>query len=392
MDESEYLQSSCSLMTPDIVEIHPDVFRVMHASELSEKESGLEAVTAETMAMLQVLLQTANAFSFTESGMFRSGTELLAEKLLRHSDTVLVPVYGGEGRRLASRLESSGADVMTMEREWGYVFDPDEVVMEMKKRRPAMLALVHGDMSTGKMQRLEEIGKACRELDILLLVDVGATSGSVPLRVDDWLVDAIAGSPGKCLCIPELIEQISYNERVEARLAGRRWSIRGHETRKREERRGGAKGMYGSGDARETLRGLLGLREGLSLLLREGLEARQARQRKHIAALEAGLEAMGLAPFGSAGDRLPMMTAVRVPEGMSGTAIRRKLLYRGIAIAGSPEGMSADIWRLAVIGGGVGRNSVETALAQLELAMIEEGARLERGTAARAAEQLYNEQ
>lgn len=376
----------CMLMTPDIVEIHPAIYRAMYAEEPSS--DGLEAVMDETTAMLKVLLQTSNGFSFTGSGMPRSGTELLAEKLLRHSETVLVPIYGGDGLRLAGRLERCGADVMTMERQWGRVFDPDEIVREMKKRRPALVGLVHGDLTTGKMQNLEEIGRACQELDILLLVDVSATSGCVPLRIDDWQVDAVAGSPGKCLCIPDMIEQISYNERVEARLAGRRWSIRSHDARRREDSK-----LENSRhvDGLESLRGLRGLREGLSMAFREGIEARFARQQLHAGALEAGLQAMGLQPFGASEGKLPMMAVVLVPEGVSGAATKKRLWHRGIAIAGSPPGLDVDIWRLAAIGPGASRQHVAKTIQEMELALLEEGFGLTEGLALAAAENFYKQ-
>ncbi|MHA7963135.1 pyridoxal-phosphate-dependent aminotransferase family protein [Paenibacillus sp. CAU 1782] len=376
----------CMLMTPDIVEIHPDVYRAMYAEETSP--GGLEAVMEETTAMLKVLLQTSNGFSFTGSGVPRSGTELLAEKLLRHSETVLVPVYGGDGLRLAGRLERCGADVVTMEQQWGRIFDPDEIVKEMKKRRPALVSLVHGDLTTGKMQSLEEIGKACQELDILLLVDVGATSGCVPLRIDDWQVDAVAGGPGKCLCIPDMIEQISYNERVEARLAGRRWSIRSHEARKRADSQ---REMTRQGDGLESHRGLRALREGLSIALREGIESRFARQQLHAGALEAGLLAMGLRPFGAGEGNLPMMAVVLVPEGVSGDATKNRLWGRGIAIAGPPPGLDVDIWRLATIGPGANRQRVIKTIQEMELALLEEGFGLTEGLALAAAENFYEQ-
>ncbi|OBR66886.1 hypothetical protein A7K91_16780 [Paenibacillus oryzae] len=376
----------CLLMTPDVVDIHPAIYQAMYAMEPSPAE--LDAVTDETTAMLKVLLQTANGFSFTGNGMTRSGTELLAEKLLRHSETVLVPIYGGDGQRLARRLERCGADVMTMERQWGEVFEPDEIVSEMKRRRPALVGLVHGDLTTGQMQKLEEIGRACQEMDILLLADVGATAGCVPLRIDDWQVDAVAGSPGKCLCIPDVIEQVSYNERVEARLAGRRWRFRSHEASRREDNN---REMPRYGGELESIRGLRGLRQGLSMILREGIEARFARQQLHAGALEAGLQAMGLQPFGSSTGKLPMMAAFSVPEGVSGVATIKRLWHRGIAIAGTPAGLDADIWRIATIGPGASRQSVTKTIQEMELALIEEGFGLPEGLALAATEAFYKQ-
>lgn len=63
---------------------------------------------------------------------------------------------------------------------------------------------------------------------------------------------------------------------------------------------------------------LYALREGLRLVLEEGLEARHARHRFHEQALTAGLSAMGLALYGEAESKLTVVTCVLIPAGIDG--------------------------------------------------------------------------
>src|SRR2546421_10537901 len=68
------------------------------------------------------------------------------------------------------------------------------------------------------------------------------------------------------------------------------------------------------------------LREGLRIVLEEGLEARWARHQLNHRALKAGLTALGLPYTAAEGRQLPQLNAVRIPAGVDGAAIRKRLL------------------------------------------------------------------
>ncbi|WP_144573740.1 aminotransferase class V-fold PLP-dependent enzyme, partial [Bacillus licheniformis] len=80
------------------------------------------------------------------------------------------------------------AEVHTMECPWGEVFEPQAVIAEIKKVSPKITAIVHGETSTGCMQPLKEIGWACRELGVLLVVDAVASIGGTDVKVDEWCI------------------------------------------------------------------------------------------------------------------------------------------------------------------------------------------------------------
>lgn len=79
---------------------------------------------------------------------------------------------------------------------------------------------------------------------------------------------------------------------------------------------------------------LYALREGVRLVLEEGLEARFERHRHHEAALAAGIKAMGLRLFGDDSCKMPVVTCVEIPGGIDGESVRGMLLAQfGIEIA-----------------------------------------------------------
>ena len=104
----------------------------------------------------------------------------------------------------------------------GTVFDPDDIIKEIKRVKPKIVAMVHGETSTGRLQPLKQIGEACRALDALFIVDAVATIGGVEVKVDEWKIDAAIGGTQKCLSVPSGMSPITYNDRVAAVIESRK--------------------------------------------------------------------------------------------------------------------------------------------------------------------------
>jgi alanine-glyoxylate transaminase/serine-glyoxylate transaminase/serine-pyruvate transaminase len=59
-----------------------------------------------------------------------------------------------------------------------------------KSYQPKVFFLVHGESSTGMLQRnLEDFGDLCREFGCLFVVDCVITLGCTPVLVDKWKID-----------------------------------------------------------------------------------------------------------------------------------------------------------------------------------------------------------
>lgn len=190
-----------TIMTPGPVEVDPRVLRAMSMPILGQFDPAFTDIMNETMEMLRELYITDNQWAFPVDGTSRSGLEAVMVSLIEPGDKVLVPIYGRFGHLLTEIAERCGADVVTIETEWGTVFDPQTVQQAILQHRPTIVAMVHGETSTGCMQPLPEIGHFCREHDVLFIVDAVATIGGVPFYTDEWKVDAVMGGTQKCLSV-----------------------------------------------------------------------------------------------------------------------------------------------------------------------------------------------
>jgi len=72
--------------------------------------------------------------------------------------------------------------------------------------------------------------------------------------------------------------------------------------------------------------------------------------------------------------QLPQLTAVRVPDGIDGRAVQRRLVEKhGIEIGGPLHGTGPAIWRIGLMGVNASVEAAELALGALEDVLIEHG-------------------
>ena len=108
------------------------------------------------------------------------------------------------------------------------------------------------------------------------------------------------------------------------------------------------------------------LHEALALVLEEGLEPRYERHRLHSRALMAGLATLGFEPTAQEGHRLPVLNAVRVPDGIDEAQVRRQLLNRyGIEIGGGLGELAGKGGRVGLMGEAASRDNVHLLLESL---------------------------
>ncbi|WP_313997237.1 alanine--glyoxylate aminotransferase family protein [uncultured Paenibacillus sp.] len=397
-----------TIMTPGPVEADPRVLRALSYPILGQFDPAFTELMNDTMGMLRALFRTSNQWAYPVDGTSRSGIEAVLTSLIEPGDRVLIPIYGRFGYLLHEIAERCGAEVTVLEKEWGTVFDPEEVIAAIRACKPALVAMVHGETSTGRVQPLADIGKACLESGVLFVVDAVATIGGMPVETDAWRMDAVIGGTQKCLSVPSGMAPVTYNERAERKLLARKKIERGL-------RPPAGRPLDGTSD-RPVIRSnyldlsqlqdywsparlnhhtemtsmLYGLREGLRIALAEGLEARFERHRLNEKALVAGLAAMGVSLYGDPSCKLPVVTCVDIPDGVDGESVRAMLLHRfGIEIAGSFGPLKGKIWRIGTMGYSCSQKNVLHLLGAFEAVLARHGVKLHRGEALEAALDVY---
>jgi alanine-glyoxylate transaminase/serine-glyoxylate transaminase/serine-pyruvate transaminase len=360
----------------------------MAAPVVGHLDPQLFQVMDQVQEMLRAAFLTGNALTFPVSGTGMAGMETCLVNLLEPGDAALVCVAGYFGQRLVEVATRTAARVSVIERPWGEVFDPQQVREAVQKHRPRVVAIVHAETSTGAWQPVEGLGAICREADALLVLDTVTSLGCVPVRLDEWGVDAAYSCTQKGLSCPPGMSPVSFSARAVGAIRRRKTKVQSWylDTALLERYWGPERAYHHTAPVSM----IYALREGLVLLHEEGLEARWARHRRNHKALAAGLEALGLRYLAAEGHRLPQLNAVRIPPGVDDAAVRRRLLNEyGIEIGSGLGEFKGGAWRIGLMGEGCRPANVLLLLAALEQCLRWQGADVAQGAGVAAAEGVY---
>ena len=369
------------LMGPGPINVDPRVLRALSMPLVGQFDPAFTRVMDQTMALLRRLFQTENRWSFLVDGTARAGIEALMVSVIAPGDRVVVPIFGRFGHLLTEIARRSGAEVHTLEAEWGTVFPAERIDEAVKLHRPRLLAMVHGDTSTTMAQPLEEIGAICRRHGALLYVDATATLGGMDVAVDRLGADAVSAGLQKCLSGPPGIAPVTFSERYAERVNRRKHVeqgvcpagfVPGNEPAIRSNYFDIPMLMDYWGPQRlnhhtEAASMVYAARECARIALLEGLPAVFARHARAGRAMAAGLSAMGFKLFGDQRHKMANVTGVFIPDGLDGEAVRRALLNDfSIEIGTSFGPLHGRIWRVGTMGINARRDAVLTTLSALD--------------------------
>jgi alanine-glyoxylate transaminase/serine-glyoxylate transaminase/serine-pyruvate transaminase len=242
-----------------------------------------------------------------------------------------------------------GGDVRQIDTSWGEVFNLDDIRTGLERHRPAILALVHAETSTGARQPLEGVADLCREFDCLLLIDSVTSLGGVPLMLDDWGVDVAYSGSQKCLSCPPGIAPLTFSPRAVEKLTNRKTKVANwYLDMSMLSKYWGSERTY---HHTAPINMNYALREALRLVAEEGLEVRWTRHQATAELFWEGLAKMGIDCHVPREYRLPSLTTVRVPDGVDAKAVAGRLLREyNIEIAGGFGPLAGQIWRVGLMG------------------------------------------
>jgi alanine-glyoxylate transaminase/serine-glyoxylate transaminase/serine-pyruvate transaminase len=376
------------LLGPGPSDVHPRVLAAMTTPLLGHLDPQFLDIMNETQEMLRLAFRTKNRLTLPMSATGMAGMECCLVNLLEPGDKAVLCCKGYFGQRMIEVAERTGANLTVLEAPWGQVFDLNRIRETLQKVRPKVLGIVQAETSTGAWQPVEGIGKLCREFDVLSIVDTVTSLGCVPLEVDAWGLDAVYSCTQKGLGCPPGLSPVSLSDRAAQAIAARKTKVQSWYFDLSIVQRYWGSDRFYHHTAPITM--IYAIREGLRLLLEEGLEARWARHLRNHRALKAGLTAMGLHYTAAEGHQLPQLNAVKIPDGVDDLTVRKMLLSEfGIEIGGGLGDFRGKVWRIGLMGYNSRPNSVLDVLGALEQCLRRAGVKLQPGAGVAAANAAY---
>lgn len=337
------------LLGPGPANVDPRVLSAISVPPVGHLDPTYLKVMDEIRDLLRYAWQTENEMTLAVAGTGTAAMEATLANVVEPDDVVLIGVKGYFGDRLVDMAGRYGAKVCKMTKAWGEAFTIEEIKAGIETHKPKILALVHAETSTGVRQPLEGVAELCQQHDCLLIVDTVTSLGGVPLYIDEWGIDlayscsqkGLGSPPGASpfTMSPRAVEKLKNRSRavpnwyLDMSLLAKYWG---------EERKYHHTAPINMNYA---------FRESLRIVAEEGLQERWDRHQRNAEMLWDGLADLKLECHVNKEIRLPTLTTVKIPDGVDGKAVTKKLLEEyNIEIAGGLGELGGKVWRIGLMG------------------------------------------
>jgi alanine-glyoxylate transaminase / serine-glyoxylate transaminase / serine-pyruvate transaminase len=337
------------LLGPGPSNAHPTVLQAMAMNPVGHLDPEFLRVMDEIRSMLRYVWQTENPMTIAVSGTGSAAMEATLANAIHQGETVLIASMGYFGNRLIDMAGRYGAQVKSITKPWGQVFDLAELRQAMETHRPAILALVHAETSTGACQPMAGIGDLCQEMGALLILDTVTSMGGVPTHLDDWGVDLAYSCSQKGLGCSPGASPFTMGDRAWTKLQARTTPVQNwYLDMNLLSKYWGPERIY---HHTAPVNLYYGLREALRLLTEEGVENSWKRHATNAEYLWQQLESIGLSMHVDKQYRLPTLTTVRVPEGVDAKVVSARMLKEFDLEIGNGLGeLAGKVWRVGLMG------------------------------------------
>ncbi len=371
------------LLTPGPTPVPPEIALAMARPIIHHRTSEYRAVFEEVIKGLKYVFQTQNdVFTFASSGT--GAMEAAVVNLLSPKDKVITVQGGKFGERWTELCQSYGIEAITLDVTWGEAVEPGRIA-EILKRDPHIKAVLITlcETSTGAVNDIKAISEGIRGYPAVLVVDAISALASIELRTDAWGVDVVVAGSQKGLMLPPGLAFLSISPKA--------WNLVSQ-----------AKCPRYYFDLREAKKALdkvdtpftpavtlvVGLREALNMIQKEGLENIWARHAKMAKATRAAMLALGLELFAPRASS-DAVTAVKVPQGLDGENLVKTLRQKyGVSIAGGQAELKGKAFRIAHMGY-ITPEDILLTISCLEIALNEMGYKAPLGKGVKAAEEIF---
>lgn len=331
---------------PSMVE--PRVYEALSQPVVGHLDPYFFEVAAEVRRLLRHVFGTRNEWTIPISGTGSSGMETAVGNFVEPGSKLAVFANGYFCDRISEMGRRHGADVVRCEKPWGEIFTAAEAGEFISREKPAVVAFVHAETSSGALQPPKPICDAAHRAGAIVIADTVTSLGAVPVNVDDNGIDVAYSCTQKGLSCPPGLAPITVSPRAVERLRSRKSPMREWylDLNLLMDYYDGHKYHH---TASATL--LYALHQALQAIADEGLENRFERHERAHKALVRGLAEMGLAMHVAEGHRIPNLNTPRVPADVDDAKVRKNLLDRhGIEISGGFGPLAGKIFRIGLMG------------------------------------------
>ena len=372
-------------LAPGPTAVPPEVYLAQGSPLVYHRGPAYGDLLRDVTEKIQRLFRTGNdVLLFTASGT--GGLESAVANLMSPGDRVVVPVAGYFGERFAKIAKAYGADVRTVDYEWGQIARAGDVEAALREAPTKAVLVQQSETSTGAIHDVQEIAAVARAAGALVVVDCVSSVGAVPFDADAWGVDVAVSGSQKALSATPGIAFVSVSQAA--------WVA--SETAKNPRFYFDWRLYKESFDRKNpenpftpAISVMMGLRAALDLYFQDGVDEQLRQHERRSRAVKDAVRALGLDLFGEDPDRNWAVTSIRAPEGIDGDDIVARVRRdHGVILAPGQGPLKGKVFRIGHLGY-YDHLDILRGLAALEMTLADMGVPVKPGAAVAAAESAF---
>ncbi|MFA7228330.1 MAG: alanine--glyoxylate aminotransferase family protein [Melioribacteraceae bacterium] len=360
------------LMGPGPSNVNPKVLTALSHATLGHLDPQFIELMDSIKQLLQYTFKTESDSTFVLSGPGSLGMEACLVNMVEPGDKVIVCTGGYFANRMVQIVEKIGGHPVVVRETWGRAIDPQKLEDALNVNADAkIVAFVHVETSTGALSDIKQLSEIAHRHNCLVVADVVTSLGAAEVSVDEWNLDAVYSCSQKGLACVAGMAPMAFSEHALYHIRNRKTPIQswfndlnlllGYWS-------GGEKRMYHHTAPSNQF---YGLHEALLILKEEGIENSWRRHKENSAKLISRLKGeLDLEPIVPAGERIPHLLAIKVPDGVDEAKVRIELLTKHNLEIGAGLGeLAGKIWRIGLMGYNSNEKMIDYFISALKKAL-----------------------
>lgn len=369
------MTQSSAVKTPEVLLLgpgpsnsFPGVLQAMSEPTLGHLDPVFFEVMDEIKEHLQYLFGTTSPHTYVVSGPGSLGMETCFVNLVEPGDKVVVCHNGFFGDRMHENARRFGAEIISVKGEWGKALSVADVEAAFAAHPDAkLLTVVHAETSTGVRNDVEAITKVAKKYNALVIVDAVTALGAIPLKVDEWGIDAVYSCSQKGVGSVPGMSPVTFSEAAFAKVKDRNTPVSSWfqdicvydaywlSAPKRP---------YHHTAPSQQYYGILAALRHIRSVGKEVLWSQHQDTHEYFA---QEMEKRGWKFFVDKTSRLPQLNTMLLPEGLDDAAGRTKLRSEfNIEVGAGLGAMAGKLWRIGIMGGNVNKAAIDRLLTAVD--------------------------
>ena len=369
------------LFAPGPTMVPPEVLLDLARPVTHHRTQEFRDAFKEVSDLLKYLFQTSrNVYTLTGSGTV--AMEASVANVVAAGEKMLAVVGGKFGQRWEKLGQAFGANVLTLNIEWGAAATPPQIADALKKNPDIVAVYVtHCETSTATAIDLQAIAEVVRPTPAILVADCISALGAIEMRMDAWGVDIPVTGSQKALMLPPGLGFLACSEKAMAKIAKTKAPVYYTRIPAYEKSLADWDTPYTPANMM-----ILALKTSLNMIKAEGLEHVWKETGKRARAVREASVALGLKVFSKRPS--DSVTAILAPEGVDGEALYKTLFKKyGLRLAGGQDHLKGKIVRFSHMGYCDAFDTL-AQVAGLEMALKDLGYKADIGAGVAAAQKV----